>query len=65
MIPADVLAFCRNLDEITLMERLEVSSEDLIERFEDRIIERLDEFEWDAQAEQELEEDDESNDWAD
>ena len=26
-----------NLDEITLMEELEISSEDLIERFEDHI----------------------------
>lgn len=27
----------KNLDEITLMEELEISSEDLIERFEDHI----------------------------
>ncbi len=30
------------LDEVTLMELLEVSSEDLVDRFEDRIEERYD-----------------------
>lgn len=30
------------LDEITLMEVLEISSEDIVERFEDKIEQRLD-----------------------
>lgn len=32
------------VDEITLMERLEISSEDLVERFVDRIEDRYDEL---------------------
>ena len=34
----------KNLDEITLMEVLGLSSEDLVERFEDRIENKLDEL---------------------
>ena len=34
----------KRLDEITLMEVLEVSSEDLVERFDDRIEERQNEL---------------------
>jgi len=33
------------IDEITLMELLEISSEDLVDRFEDRIEERADKLE--------------------
>lgn len=44
-IPADVLAYCKSLDEITLMEKLEITSEDLVERFEDKIIVLLTELE--------------------
>jgi hypothetical protein len=35
----------KNIDEITLLERLEISSEDIIDRFEDRIEERFEQFE--------------------
>ena len=35
----------RDIDEITLMERLNISSEDLISRFEDIIEDRFDELE--------------------
>ena len=31
----------RRIDEITLLEVLNLNSEDLVERFEDRILERL------------------------
>lgn len=34
---ADLLEKLKNLDEITLMEELDISSEDLIARFEDHI----------------------------
>ena len=34
----------KRLDEITLMEVLEISSEDLVERFDDRIEERQNEL---------------------
>ena len=33
----EVSELLKNLDEITLMELLEISSEDLVERFQDRI----------------------------
>ena len=35
----------KDIDEITLLERLEISSEDIIDRFEDRIEERFEQFE--------------------
>ncbi len=38
----DLCKRLRNLDEITLMEVLEISSEDLVERFEDFIAEKRD-----------------------
>ena len=37
----DVRDRLKNLDEITLLEVLNVSSEDIVERFADRIEERL------------------------
>jgi hypothetical protein len=39
---ADVLYKLKKLDEITLMEVLEISSEDLVERFVDKVENRLD-----------------------
>lgn len=35
----------KDIDEITLLERLEISSEDIVDRFEDRIEERFEQFE--------------------
>jgi ribosome assembly protein YihI (activator of Der GTPase) len=35
----------KQIDEITLLERLEISSEDIVDRFEDRIEERFEQFE--------------------
>ena len=35
----------KQIDEITLLERLEISSEDIIDRFEDRIEEKFEQFE--------------------
>lgn len=40
----DIKSRLKMLDEITLMELLEVSSEDLVERFEDRIEDRADQL---------------------
>jgi hypothetical protein len=39
---ADVKNKLTMLDEITLMEVLEISSEDIVERFEDKIEQKLD-----------------------
>ena len=36
------MARLKNLDEISLMEALEISSEDLVERFIDRIEDKMD-----------------------
>lgn len=40
----------KQLDEITLMEVLEISSEDLIERFVDRVEERQDQLEQEVEG---------------
>ena len=37
----DIMEYLRNLDEITLLEALDISTEELIDRFEDRISERF------------------------
>ena len=39
---ADIKNKLTMLDEITLMEVLEISSEDIVERFEDKIEQKLD-----------------------
>ena len=51
----DVRDRLKNLDEITLMEVLDISSEDLVDRFTDRIEDRL------AELEPELEDDKEED----
>lgn len=38
----ELLEKLKEVDEITLMERLDISSEDLVERFSDKIEDRLD-----------------------
>jgi hypothetical protein len=40
----EVVEKLKDVDEITLMERLEISSEDLVSRFIDRIEDKYDEF---------------------
>ena len=35
------MEYLKNLDEITLLEALDISTEELIDRFEDRISERF------------------------
>ena len=47
----DLLEALRGYDEITLMELLEVSSEDLIERFQDRISEKIEQIREQVQEE--------------
>jgi hypothetical protein len=42
MIFEDLLNRLKGLDEITLMELLEISSEDLVERFQDKVELKLD-----------------------
>lgn len=42
MIFEDLLDKLKGLDEITLMELLEISSEDLVERFQDKVELKLD-----------------------
>ena len=41
---ADVIEKLKSIDEISLMEILEISSEDLVDRFEDRIENKYDEL---------------------
>ena len=54
---ADVLRRLMQEREIDLLELLEISSEDLVERFKDKIEDKLDEFII------EFEEEEEENDW--
>jgi len=54
---ADVLRRLIQEREIDLLELLEISSEDLVERFRDKIEDKLDEFI------DEFEEEEEENDW--
>lgn len=42
---ADIMQRLKNLDEISLIELLELTSEDIVDRFEDIIEERYDEIE--------------------
>ena len=52
---SDVIEKLKSIDEISLMEILEISSEDLVDRFEDRIENKYDDlredFEEDNQEE--------------
>lgn len=41
---ADLLAKLRQLDEITLMELLEISSEDIVNKFRDEIEDKLEDL---------------------
>lgn len=41
MVPRDILDQLRSLDEVSLMELLEVTSEDLVDAFIDRIEDNL------------------------
>lgn len=46
----EIMSRLKQLDEITLMEVLEISSEDLIERFVDRVEERQDQLEQEVEG---------------
>jgi hypothetical protein len=48
---ADILDKLLRIDEVSLLEILEISSEDLVERFEDKIKEKLHVFEEDLEDE--------------
>lgn len=41
---SELLEKMKNIDEITLIERLDISSEDIVERFVDKIEVMFDEF---------------------
>ena len=45
----------KTYDPDDLLEALEINSEELLDRFEDKLINRLDEFEEDLQSEEENE----------
>lgn len=42
LILSELIEKLKEIDEITLMERLEISSEDLVEHFTDKIEEKFD-----------------------
>ena len=46
----EIMARLKSLDEISLMEALEISSEDLVERFVDRIEEKYDTLEQEVEG---------------
>lgn len=46
----EIMARLKNLDEISLMEALEISSEDLVERFIDRIEDKMDTLEQEVEG---------------
>ncbi len=46
----EIMARLKSLDEISLMEALEISSEDLVERFVDRIEEKIDTLEQEVEG---------------
>lgn len=50
---ADMLDRLKHIDETSLLEILNISAEDLVERFEDRIMERWDQLEEDLSDEEE------------
>lgn len=50
---ADVINHLRRIDEISLMEILEISSEDIIDRFGDRIEDKYDNLREDFEEEDE------------
>jgi hypothetical protein len=50
MTLTDALDRLKQLDEITLMEILEISSEDIVDRFVDVIEDKLDQLEEDLEA---------------
>lgn len=37
----DILVYLRNLDEISILEALDITTEDILERFEDKVEERF------------------------
>ena len=53
---ADIINHLKRIDEISLMEILEISSEDIVDRFGDKIEEKYDLLREDFEADEEDEE---------
>jgi len=51
----EVIEWLKNMDEITLLERLDISSEELAERFIDKVEDNFDDFEQEMEEETEEE----------
>lgn len=51
---ADMLERLRHIDEVSLLEVLNISAEDIVERFEDRIRDRFDQLEEDLTEDDEI-----------
>ena len=49
MTTSDAIAKLLLLDEVLILEILEISTEDLLERFEDKVLEKLDAIEEDLE----------------
>jgi len=49
----EVIEWLKNMDEITLLERLDISSEELAERFIDKVEDNFDDFEQEMEEETE------------
>lgn len=58
MLFTEICARLKQLDEITLLEVLEINSEELVERFQDKIEDRIDELVEDFEEDTETEEQD-------
>jgi hypothetical protein len=52
----EVMEYLKQVDEITLMERLSITSEDLVERFIDKIEDDFEKYEEEMESETEEEE---------
>ena len=49
----ELIEWLKNMDEITLLERLDISSEELAERFIDKVEDNFDDFEQEMEEETE------------
>jgi len=50
---SDIILYLKRIDEISLLEVLEISSEDLVDRFVDKIEEKYDQLQPEVEAEDE------------
>ena len=51
----ELMDYLKTIDEISLLEILDINSEDLVDRFQDKIEERFDQLVEDLEEEQETE----------